>query len=532
MLVNAASTSFFYPPTPIKPNSVGKSFTKASLPFTANINPNFNGFNVKNIDKRNSRFSCLCHPPAASDCEEVGAGIGIHDFFAGKNIFVTGATGLLGKVIVEKILRSTLVGKVYLLIKARDEEDAFNRLNCEIISSELFMCLKEKYGKSFEEFVKAKVVAVVGDICQPNLGMDFESIESIRKDVNVIIHSAACTTFYERYDLIFDINVVAPQRIMRFAKTCNQLQLFTHISTAYVTEREEGVVLEKPLNMGGFDVADEISLLFKSSPNNINENFFKKLGQQRAKLLGWSSTYQLSKAMGEMCLNEMRGDVPLLIIRPACIESCYREPLPGWIQGLRTLGPVIISYGKGILPAYYANPQVPLDIVPADLVANTTIAAIAKHGNGHVAQQPAVYHAANSLENPITWFDIFEYLYDYFKEAPLIEDAKISKVKFFDDFDEFSKFLREEITKNNGGSEDRKMIRRCNAKAEYSEQLCKMYEFTGFFKPRFHTGNTKKLIQEMSNEEKLDFEVDVKNIDWKMYFHEIYVPGVAKYAIN
>ncbi|KAL1562129.1 alcohol-forming fatty acyl-CoA reductase [Salvia divinorum] len=508
MLVNAATTSFFYPPTPIKPNSVGKSFTKASLPFTTNIHPNFYGFNVKNIAKRNSRFSCLCHPPppssevaVASDCEEVDAGIGIHDFFVGKNIFVTGATGLLGKVIVEKILRSTLVGKVYLLIKARDKEDAFNRLNCEIISSELFMCLKEKYGKSFEAFVKAKVIAVVGDICQPNLGMDFESIESIRKDVNVIIHSAACTTFYERYDLIFDINVIAPQRIMRFAKTCNQLQLFTHISTAYVTEREEGVVLEKPLNIGGLDVADEISLLLKSSPNNIEATiFFKKLGQQRAKLLGWSSTYQLSKAMGEMCLNEMRGDVPLLIIRPACIESCYREPLPGWIQGLRTLGPVIVSYGKGILPAYYANPQVPLDIVPADLVANTTIAAIAKHGKGHVAQQPAM--------------------------------QKYQKSKFFDDFEEFSKFLREEIMRNNGGGEDRKIIRRCNAKAEYVEQLCKMYEFTGFFKPRFHAGNTKRLIQEMSKEEKLDFEVDVKNIDWKMYFHEIYVPGETKYAIN
>ncbi|KAL1561476.1 alcohol-forming fatty acyl-CoA reductase [Salvia divinorum] len=490
---------------------------------------------MENIDKRNSRFSRRCHPPpfeqaAVSDREEADAGIGILDFFAGKNIFITGATGLLGKVIVEKIIRSTSVGKIYLLIKAKDKEAAFNRLNCEIMNSELFTCLKEKYGKSFEEFVKAKVIAVVGDICHPNLGMDFESIESIRKDVNVIIHSAACTTFNERYDVLFETNVNASQRVMRFAKTCTKLHLFTHMSTAYVAEGEEGVVLEKPLNIGGLDVADEISLLLKSSPNNIDApKFFKKLGQQRASLVGYSTIYQLSKAMGEMCLNETRGDVPLLIIRPACIESCHSEPLPGWIQGMRMLDPAIISYGKGLMPASYANPKVPLDIIPADFVANLTIAAIAKHGNRHTSQ-PVVYYASSSLDNPITFFDIFEYLYEYFKDMPLTENANISKAKIFDDFEEFSKCLREEIMRRNGAGEDRNMIRRCNAIAHYVEQMCKIYEFAGFLKSRFHTGNTQKLIRKMSREEKLNFEVDVKIINWKMYFHDIYIPGVLKYA--
>lgn len=45
----------------------------------------------------------------------------------------------------------------------------------------------------------------------------------------------------------------------------------------------------------------------------------------------------MTKAMGEMILNEIRGDVPLLIIRPAVIESSYKQPFPGWIQGNRYL---------------------------------------------------------------------------------------------------------------------------------------------------------------------------------------------------
>ena len=34
-----------------------------------------------------------------------------------------------------------------------------------------------------------------------------------------------------RYDLLVNSNVIAPQRVIRFAKTCNKLLLFTHVST-------------------------------------------------------------------------------------------------------------------------------------------------------------------------------------------------------------------------------------------------------------------------------------------------------------
>ena len=39
--------------------------------------------------------------------------------------------------------------------------------------------------------------------------------------------------------------------------------------------------------------------------------------------------------MGEMLINSMRGDIPIVIIRPTIIESTYKDPFPGWIQGNR-----------------------------------------------------------------------------------------------------------------------------------------------------------------------------------------------------
>lgn len=55
----------------------------------------------------------------------------------------------------------------------------------------------------------------------------------------------------------------------------------------------------------------------------------------RAKLHGWQDTYVFTKAMGEMVINSMRGEVPVVTIRPSVIESTWRDPFPGWMEGNR-----------------------------------------------------------------------------------------------------------------------------------------------------------------------------------------------------
>jgi alcohol-forming fatty acyl-CoA reductase len=44
----------------------------------------------------------------------------IEKFFAAKSVLVTGVTGFLGKVVVEKLLRSCeWIGNVYVLVRAK-----------------------------------------------------------------------------------------------------------------------------------------------------------------------------------------------------------------------------------------------------------------------------------------------------------------------------------------------------------------------------------------------------------------------------
>lgn len=53
----------------------------------------------------------------------------IPEFYAGKNIFITGGTGFLGTVLIEALLSSTpKIGKIYLLIRDKYGSDTHERI--------------------------------------------------------------------------------------------------------------------------------------------------------------------------------------------------------------------------------------------------------------------------------------------------------------------------------------------------------------------------------------------------------------------
>ena len=100
-------------------------------------------------------------------------------------------------------------------------------------------------------------------------------------------------------------------------------------------------------------------------------------GRARAASIGWPDAYAYTKALGEQALTEMKGNVPVSIVRPSIIESALAEPFPGWIRGFRMAEPVILSYARGLLKEFPGVPEGTVDVIPVDLVVAAIIAVAA-----------------------------------------------------------------------------------------------------------------------------------------------------------
>ena len=73
--------------------------------------------------------------------------IGVKEFYKGKNILLTGCTGFVGKVMLEKIMRSLPEsGNVYLLVREKRGKTRTQRLK-EILESRGFLRLKRDMGE-------------------------------------------------------------------------------------------------------------------------------------------------------------------------------------------------------------------------------------------------------------------------------------------------------------------------------------------------------------------------------------------------
>ncbi|CAJ2654632.1 unnamed protein product [Trifolium pratense] len=486
----------------------------------------------------------------------------MQDFLKGKTILVTGATGFLAKVFVEKILRiQPEIQKMYLLLRASNTELAEKRLQNEVFESDLFRVLRDKLGENFGSFISKKVVTIAGDVAIENLGIKDEKIKNeILEEIDFFVHSAASTKFNERFDILMDVNTKGALHALNMAKNCKRIKAFVHISTAYVcgdAKDGHGIVREKPFEMGQslkedskLDIHKEMDLIERKLAElkamKVDENTtkfaMKDYGMERANFHGWPNTYTFTKAMGEMLLVHHKDNIPLIIIRPTIVTSTRKDPFPGWIEGLRTIDSAIYSYGKGKLKFFIGNPNTIIDAIPADMVINCVITAIFIHS--HKPPKNFIYHVSSSLRNPLKYIDLSNISHNYFKNNPCInQNGKpiiTSKVLVVNSFAAFNIFmiiryvlllqvlyLVNKICR--WSFQD--VYDNTSRKFRVHQQLAKLYQPYVFFKSVFDDTNVEILRMatkglKIENDE-LNF--DPTRIDWTDYMMNTHIPGFLKY---
>src|SRR6267378_6337504 len=372
------------------------------------------------------------------------------EIYKDRRVFLIGSTGFLGKVTLSMLLhRFPNVGRVYVTVRARSQEESETRFWNNVITAPPFDPLRERYGSALDGFIRDKVVIVGGDIAEDNLGFSDEEAQRIADDLDVIINSAGNVTFNPTLESALRTNVVGTQNVIAFTKRMKRPCLI-HISTCFVAGNRSGAVWENDDVIGyfprkselkgvQFSVEQEIQDCARMSERareeakdamrianfreqarkRLNEemrdaddpdalglavarerkvwirNRLTELGIKRAEWWGWPNIYTYTKALGEQLVAAETGIVRS-IVRPSIVESALSYPFPGWNEGFTTTAPIIFMALKGQrqIPA---NTKLILDIPPVDEVAAVMLMVTAQA----CIEQPALVHqAATGDSNP------------------------------------------------------------------------------------------------------------------------------------
>ncbi|HEX5875635.1 MAG TPA: AMP-binding protein [Pyrinomonadaceae bacterium] len=374
------------------------------------------------------------------------------EIFNDRKIFLIGSTGFLGKVTLSMLLhRFPNVGKVYLTVRARSQEESENRFWNNIITAPPFDPLRELYGSALEGFVNDKVVVRGGDIGETNFGYTEEEAQAIADDIDVVINSAGNVTFNPTLESGLRTNVVGTQNVIAFARRMKRPAL-VHVSTCFVAGNRSGAVWEgdpvvgyfprrsepemqgvqfsvdneiadcaklaervrdeardsmmtarfrelarKRLNEEGRDVddPDALGLAVARERKVWTRTRLTDLGVERAAYWGWPNIYTYTKSLGEQ-LVAAEKEMVRSIVRPSIVESALAYPFPGWNEGFTTTAPIIFLIRKG-QTKIPANEKLILDITPVDQVASVMLAVSAQ---ACVEEPQLVFQASTGDSNP------------------------------------------------------------------------------------------------------------------------------------
>src|SRR5262245_12713538 len=104
--------------------------------------------------------------------------LNVSEIFRGRNIFVLGSTGFVGKVLLSMLLdRYPQIGRAYVMVRRGSGTDSEARFWQSVVTSPAFDPLRARHGgaEGLATFLKQKVVVVDGDITEPNLGLTEEA---------------------------------------------------------------------------------------------------------------------------------------------------------------------------------------------------------------------------------------------------------------------------------------------------------------------------------------------------------------------
>ena len=486
--------------------------------------------------------------------------LSVVESLSGKQIFLTGVTGFLGKAILEKLLREVPdVANIHLLVRGSNQQSALQRCQSSVFTSSIFDTLRQHHGDQFDAFMQKKVSVVEGELTEPLFGLDTQNFSNLSSELDLIINSAASVNFREAMDQALNINTLCLNNIIALAKQLDEGDQSTpvlQVSTCFVNGLNRGIMREEvidpasglieKLDRDTFSIEPVIQKIqekidiIRSKTENADwqEEKLIQLGIQQSRHYGWNDTYTFTKWLGEQLLIQGLGKQNLTILRPSIIESSLSSPTPGWVEGVKVADALIYAYAKGRVSIFPGEDSGVLDVIPVDLVANAALLSGTQLLQGQ--KQYRIYQCCSGMSNPVRLREFiahimqaskeqYEALPKLFSKKPehTFKTVSIQKFRLYMLTLTTFTWLKTSVGRLFGSKNANDLL----SKTQTTASLAMIFGFYTAARYRFDSSKLEQLQARFNLKDQKTFNAKADTFDWRTYLQKIHLPGLHRYAL-
>ncbi len=258
-------------------------------------------------------------------------------------VLITGANGFLGSQIARQLISNPDL-EIIAMVRAENRESALKRLKRAWNDW-------DELSESLES-IENRIQVLSGDVTRENLGISHEEYQELTLTLTHIIHTVADLRLHAPLEELNQTNVQGTRNVLKLAQLAlsnGQFKRFSHVSTAYVAGKQQGLILEDELNEGNEKLSDEIN-----ESNDITS----------ALKPGFWSNYEESKFLAEKVV--LKSDIPYSIFRPGMVVG---DSQTGEIKTFNTVYALFKLYLNGKLRVIPTSSSLKLNMIPVDYVA-------------------------------------------------------------------------------------------------------------------------------------------------------------------
>lgn len=283
----------------------------------------------------------------------------ICNFYKGKNVLLTGASGFIGTILLEKLLRCTEINKIFVFFRQKKGQSIEDRIK-NYLKDDAFDNLRSQ-SENFTE----KIVFIPADIQSEGLALSPEHREFLIRETQVVFHVAATVKFDEHLRIAYETNVRGTNLLLEMAEEMKNLCSFVYVSTAY-SNCDYKTIEEKfydPIYTHT-EFQQLIEFCSDEELTILNDKLIKPM----------PNSYTLTKRTAEYSVRLRMDRLPIGIVRPSIVMPNLEEPRPMWVKGMTGLTAMYAAVGLGVMRTVYQSTENLIDIVPGDFVGNGILA--------------------------------------------------------------------------------------------------------------------------------------------------------------